>query len=421
MSATPITGSSNITSLDSKIVASLCDGNFHIDVTPSVFLAGGTSTSGGVQGASVKITNPVGVVIKQYPTSGFDIYPPMTDVVDFPIPLIAGNFQYGTYIIDVRLTDEDGTQYTVSKTVNICPPDPNNKTKKEGCLGASIQGNCLTGEVIVLLNNPPTYKNTAATTQENTLTLQYPTESELPPINTTINNVSVTLFNGEYILSGSVCALYSYGDEVYFNVKYKVSCKKTIRCLLDECCVEGKLTELSLKLDSDCTQAEKDATSSIALGALFLFNLAKMQANCGVDPSDTVGKLEALLGCTCTCNCNDATSVADSTNPVSLNTDFIYRGVALQEATNNPTTEISDQNTITIDWVRTAQGIYEGTPDAGFGTPDNGRVLVLHSGSVVGFIEVFYNDGKFYAKTAGVDGFAADDILNYTSIQVSLL
>ena len=81
--ATIITGSPNITSLDSKIVADLCTGFFYVDVTPSVFLPGGTGTSGGVQGANVKITNPLGIVIKQYSTSGFDINPPMTSRVSF--------------------------------------------------------------------------------------------------------------------------------------------------------------------------------------------------------------------------------------------------------------------------------------------------------------------------------------------------
>ena len=126
---TIITGSPNITLLSSKIIADLCAGYFYIDLTPSVFLPGGAGTSGGVQGANVRVTNPLGVVIKQYSTSGFDIYPPMTSVVSVSIPTTAGNYLYGTYTIDVKLTDEDGTEYTVTKSVNICPPDSNNKNQ----------------------------------------------------------------------------------------------------------------------------------------------------------------------------------------------------------------------------------------------------------------------------------------------------
>jgi len=48
--STPCTGSPDITTLDSKIVANLCDGNFYIDTSPSVYIATGYND---VQGAAV--------------------------------------------------------------------------------------------------------------------------------------------------------------------------------------------------------------------------------------------------------------------------------------------------------------------------------------------------------------------------------
>lgn len=335
-----ITDSPNITLLQSTIVANLCSGYFEVSVAGSVFLPGGNGTSGGVQGASVQITNPVGVIFKQYTTSGFDIYPPMTEVCSVAIPLIAANYQYGTYTVAVRLTDEDGTTYTVSKSVNICPPDPNNKTKKEGCLNATIKGNCQDGKVVILLAQPPNYKSTAFTSQVNTLTLEYPTGSGLPDLATTYGSFSVALYEGQYKLTGNACVLYSYGDYVYFKVKYKVACQKIIRCIIDECCVQAKLEELRLKTKSDCTQAEKDTTFSIMLEALGLLKLAQLTADCGEDPSDIVGDMEKLLGCVCTCNCNDGTPIINN-EPA---TDYVFEGCNIEQDTVGLTKVVTINN-----------------------------------------------------------------------------
>jgi len=424
MPAVPTTGSVNIQSLDSLIIANLCSGYFLVDVSPSVFYAGGTSTSGGVQGASVRITNPVGVIFKNYPTSGFDINPPMTEVVSVAIPLIASNYQYGTYIIDVRLTDDDGTTWTVSKSVNICPPDPNNKTRITGCMEATINGNCDTGKVIISLKGTPNYKGVAALSQVNALEVDYPAGST--PFTTTYGSFSMVLFEGSWVVTGTVCALYLYGDSVYFKVKYKVKCEKVIRCAIDECCVQAKLEELRLKVKSDCTQAEKDTTFSILVEGVALLKLAKLTAKCGFDPSDTIADLEKLLGCVCTCNCNDDVPVINNepvtdyviegcnveetivgltkiytinnyayrtelgagsdegltvSEPVldadnceyvqeivytaptipSAIVDFVYRGIVSQSETGIPTASVDSANSVVITWTRDGVGLYTGT------------------------------------------------------------
>ena len=328
--STPITGSPNITSLDSKIVSNYCNGNFEIDVSPSVFLPGGTGLSGGVQGANVRITNPLGVVIKQYFTSGFDINPPMSEVFSFAIPTTAGNFQYGTYTIDVKLTDDDGTEYVVTKTINLCPPDPNNKNKKYGCLNAKIRGNCKDGKVVILLDQPPNFKGKAFTSQVIDMELQYPTSSGLANLeDIAYASFSVALYEGEYILTGTTCVLYDYGDNVFFKVNYKINCRKDIRCIIDLCCVQAKWDELAARLDSDCTDAEAEATRNIIIESQFYVTAAQGAANCGTDPSDWISKLELLLGCVCTCNCNEGTPIIDNT-PAK---DFLIEGCNVEKET----------------------------------------------------------------------------------------
>ena len=149
-----ITDSTNIASLDSKILSDLCSGVFEVDVTPSIFIGAGADN---VMGANVRITNPYGVVIKQYPTSGYDIYPPMTDVVEVDIPTQASNYQYGQYKVDVELIDANGTVYTISKNINICAPDANNKTRNYGSLSAQLNGICKDGKVYVIADSAPVY------------------------------------------------------------------------------------------------------------------------------------------------------------------------------------------------------------------------------------------------------------------------
>ena len=321
---TTTTGSFDISVLDDKIVADLCAGKFYIDLSPSAFIANGADY---VEGASIKITNPVGTVIRNYISSGYDIYPPMTSVFEYAIPLVAGNYLYGTYIIDVKLTDQSGNEYVVSKSVNICIPDKLNKTKKEGCLNASITGNCDDGKVLIVLDQVPTYKGKTSSSQVNTLTVEYPTGSEVDPLDTTFSSFSVQLYEGVYKVTGSVCALYFYGDSVYFEVKYKVKCEKNIRCEIDRACIFAAFQALNAQVDTDCSDEEKNKTASKILDALRLLESIDMAVAAGQDPSDYINSLEELLQCKCTCNCNDGTPVINN-NPV---TDYRVEGCSVEE------------------------------------------------------------------------------------------
>lgn len=422
MAALPITTSPNITELQSKIVADLCGGNFLVDVTPSTWISTGNLN---VQGASVRITNPVGVIIKEYPTSGFDIYPPMSSVDTTAIPLIAGNYQYGTYTVAVRLTDANGDSWIISKTVNICPPDPDNATRKYGCLSATLTANCTTGSLVVLLNNPPNYKGKTFSSQVNDLTLEYPTVSGLEPFETTMGSFSVQLYEGQYKLTGTACVLYSYGDSVYFYVNYKVKCEKIVYCIIDECCVQAKLAELQLRINSDCTQAQKDETASLALNALWLFQLAKLTASCGNDPSDYIADLEKLLGCQCTCNCNERTPVIGNNAAYT----FLYRGILTQSGTSAPTAEVSGLNSVIITWTYEGVGSYLGTLSGSFTplTEDNTFILLNQGYNALSSNNLFVVKAGYVSEntiriiTADVNNVAANSLMFNVPLELSIL
>ena len=285
MPALTITTSPNIASLDSQILASLCAGKFYVDVYDSVFIGGGALN---VLGASIKIVSPTGVTIKNYPTSGYDIYAPFASIIEVNIPTQASNYQYGTYLVYARMTDADGTEYTTeAKPVKICAPDSKHPTRNYGSLSATLKGVCKDGKLFVTADTPPNYRSTEVASQVNVLKLEYPTSSLLSPIeDIAISSFSVQLYEGVYKLTGTICATYSLGDNVSVEVLYKVKREKNIKCALDECCVSAGLAELKKRGDDSCTEAEQKEFALISAKVILLLKVIQLTAECGEDSSD---------------------------------------------------------------------------------------------------------------------------------------
>lgn len=340
MPGTPATGSLEIAIVDSKIVADLCAGLFYVDASPSVYIGAGEEE---VLGANVEIVNPFGVIVKPY-GSNYEIEPNLSGgmdaVVSFAIPTIASNFQYGNYTVNLQMYDSTGASWIVSKTVKICVPDKDKKTRNYGSISAKLDADCVNGKLYVIVDGVPTYNGRVVESQVITGDLEYPTSSELDPIDITTGSFSVILFEGVYKVEGEICATYNYGDNVYAKVKYKFKKEKNIRCLIDRCCVLAALAELQLRTETDCTDAEKQLTASTILEALSLLRMAELSAECGEDPSDYVEKLEKLLGCKCTCNCAEGTPII-GTNPAS---DVLIEGCNVESSANGLTTTYTINN-----------------------------------------------------------------------------
>lgn len=305
MSGTVITGSPNITILDSKVVGDVCSGKFYIDLSPSVWITNPSLSpayngAANVQGAAIEIINPYGVTIKAY-GSTFNIAPPMTSIYQYAIPVQAGTVQYGTYTINVRLTDEDGTLYYVSKIINVCTY---NKDQNPCDDRLRLVASCRNGTLGVYVSEPPLFKGFYATSKTQLWTVKYPTSSGHANTASTFGYFSVQLFEGVYNVSGTVCALYNLTDNVYIKLPYTVSVDKTVKCNLDYTCIWPRIKQLNDKVASDCSQAEKNETASIVLDALRLITSAELANNAGEDASPYINDLETLLGCQCTCSCN---------------------------------------------------------------------------------------------------------------------
>lgn len=326
-------GSPDIAILDSRIIASLCEGTICVDTTPTVYIGSGEEN---VLGANVEILNPFGIIVKPY-GANYEIAPGLSGGMDaavcFDIPTIGNNYQYGKYTVNVKMFDSEGNSWVVTKTVTLCEPDKNNKTRNYGSLSAMMKVNCVDGKLFVIVDSVPNYNGQLVESKVLTGTLKYPTVSGVTPLTITSGTFAVTLYEGVYMLEGEICATYNFGDNVFVDVKYKIKKEHNARCLLDECCVYAKLSEIQMRTETDCTAAEKEETASLIVSALSLFELAKLAGNCGEDPSDWIDELEKLLGCKCTCNCNEGAPIVNNT-PSS---DVIVEGCNVGVVTNGLT------------------------------------------------------------------------------------
>lgn len=296
--STIITTSSNLTLLESRIFANVCIGQFTIDLSPSVFLGSGASS---VLGARVQITNPYGVVIKAYGSGAYDIVPPMTAAYEIDIPTQASKIQYGVYTIAVKLVDAGGTEYVVTKTVNVCTYTSDSHPCDERL---RVVADCKNGKLSVALAEPPVFKGKFADSMTHSIDVTYPTASGLADFTTTYQNFNLALFQGVYLFEVEVCATYDMGDNVYLQLPYTVSLEKNVKCLLDYTCIYPAIKRLHDKIDSNCSQKDKDNYASIALSAVFALQTAEMANLAGEDASTYISDLEELLGCQCTCDCS---------------------------------------------------------------------------------------------------------------------
>lgn len=306
MPGTIITTSPNITLLDSRIIGNVCTGKIQISLAPSVWITNDTASpvfngALNVQGARIRVTNPYGVVIKAYP-SGFDISTPMTGIYEFPIPTQAGAYQYGTYTVEVELTDSDspGTKFVVSKTINICTYNEDQNPCDDRL---RLVQNCKLGTLTIFLTEPPLFKGVFSESRTQTVVVNYPTASGHAATTSTFGNFSVTLFEGVYKVVVNVCATYNLSDNIYLSLPYSVTKEKNVKCLLDYTCIWPRIKQLWDKINDDCSEADKQKNASIALSASLLLHTIQLANDAGEDASDYIAQLETLLGCKCTCDC----------------------------------------------------------------------------------------------------------------------
>lgn len=325
-----ISDSQNIAVLDSSVTGDLCAGKFYINITPSVWITSIAS----VLGVKYEIINPYGVSIRPYPQSTYDTLP-----FEFDVPTQAGSFQYGKYTINVKLVDSGGKEYVDSKSLTICAPSRLDKTKKYGSVDARLTGVCKDGKVYVLVDNVPVYNGSIAESTDQSFTFDYPSGS-LASFTTTYGSFTAKLFEGVYKIKGDICATYSFGDNTFVKVKYKVEYSKPILCALDECCVFEGLQVLNDRLNSDCSEAEKKDTKQRIETVTLLLSTIDFGVRCGDDISEYILHLQDILTVSCGCDFNNGTPIGGG-NPAA---DVLIQGCNVESEVVGLTTVYTINN-----------------------------------------------------------------------------
>lgn len=379
-----ITNSPDVAFLDDIIYFNTCTGVLSADLYPTQWIDAGKTL---VKGAKMQVLNPQGVIVKDYPTN-YEIAPGLSGGMDSPIffaiPTISNGYQLGKYTVNVQLTDQDNNQDVVSKEVVLCAPDQAHPTLKFGNLSARMLGNCQDGKLAIIVDTPPNYKGATVYQQTNSFTLDYPTASQIDPLNFTQTNVSVQLYEGVYLLSGTICAVYNLTDNVFVSVLYKIKKEHDQKCIIDLCCVYAQLEYLNAKLKTDCSTKEKEETTNTVLDALRLLRTAELAAHCGEDPSEYISDLEKLLGCKCTCNCNEGTPIINN----APTADAVITGCNVQKQTVGLTTYYTINN-------------YEYKVDI----TDNGGALTMSAPTLLDCTyttQLSFNIGKVYDQILSI-------------------
>jgi hypothetical protein len=295
MSRLVINNSPNIAVLESKIVSDLCLGKFFVDLTPTLYKS--LTANQDVLGAKVKITNPYGFPVKDYGI-GYDILPPMDSIFSFDIPTQSNNFQWGTFIVSIEITDANGDKYEITENTTICQPNPKDKRVRYGNLYGKIKGLCKVGKVLIQVDEPPTYQGVAAESKTQEYTLNYPAGTIAIPLVSIQPSFETVLYEGIYKLQGDVCATYNYGNHNFVKVPYKVLVDKNIMCLVDECAVASFMLNLTKELRTDSCK-DKENLSNVLLSVVTELETIRIATECGEDVSDNIKKLYEIIGIEC--------------------------------------------------------------------------------------------------------------------------
>lgn len=306
-----ISGSTNVSVLDSLVRADLCGGNFYVDASPSIFIGAGASN---VLGVKIRIINPAGVIIKDFGSS-YDAAPGLSGGVVAPVsvqfPTKGGAYQYGVYTFSLQMTDANGVVLPlVTKTQNICAfPD-----EAASCSDAvQMVANCNAGRLDILMAEPFAYQGQLAQSRTQAWTVYYPTASGLSSLYSPVGNFSVQLFEGVYKVIGSLCAMYAMGDNIFVSIGYSGNWSKDVKCVLDYTCIFPQLERLMKFYKSACSDKEKLDSADTLLNVLGLLKTVEITLNAGEDASDYIEQLETALGCSCTGSCAGASPIINNT------------------------------------------------------------------------------------------------------------
>jgi hypothetical protein len=260
-----------------------------------------SGNAGNVQGIYLQVFDASGLEVKTLDFTTPDIDPSAPAI--YTLQLANGFAQYGVFIINAYIVDQDSTQYKIGLRKNICTP----AVFVNGSVPGSFitQVNCDAPKVILSETTNFSYQGLAPYNISKSGNLYYP-QGTLSPLAFTFTPFEITgdtaVYTGPYRINNTTSATYDLGDNVFVLIKYYTLLDFEVRCnsYLDGllCCVE----EVQNTYLSDPNSARgRDAKNKFDQITIPLIT-ALVQEKAGKDSSAQIKIISDILQCDCACS-----------------------------------------------------------------------------------------------------------------------
>jgi len=320
----------------------------------STYIGGGAAAT---KGLNFTLTSPSGIIYHENTATGAssDITPTASTTTFTPteqMPSFLGAIEYGNWVALITLTDVDNTQYTLSKTLNICKPKQDCtqvKNSSDSCADITFVANCNTNVTVYNDSTIYSYKGQLYSEITYDVSMTYPANAALSPIaNANVAFFQTSpVFNGVYQFVISNTATYEFTDSQSVIIVYKLNKDFTISCTIGMCdilCAYAEYIEEYIDTKNNNASSQKARTMQENLLLLNAYvQEAQLGLECGNDISDLVVKIEAIIGKKCDC-CGGANNNQGIVTTTNLIVEEGCGDISIETTTvgNTVTWEISD-------------------------------------------------------------------------------
>lgn len=272
--------------------------NLVFDITGiTIFNPGGENN---IPGICFQVIDPSGSYLSQIDWSNPAISGSATT---YTVPLSGYPSMFGWYKILGVLREQDGTDYAINLSVNVCKP--------VGFVKGFVPGNmvedvdCTAPKVGVTDQTNYTYLNKAPYTLVKNGMLYYP-QGTLDPVPFSYTPFAVygsgNVYTGDYTVRAKTIALYDQGQFIYVQVSYTVAQQFNVNCNSNLCTLMCCMQDLQSVVSTQCnTPAAVNAQKKLDQ-ATIPFLMAITQEKCGQNSGDLVNEIMNILGCDCNCD-----------------------------------------------------------------------------------------------------------------------
>lgn len=259
-----------------------------------------SGNAGNVQGIYLQVFDASGLEVKVLDLTTRDINP--SAPAPYVLQLANGFAQYGLFIINAIIIDQDSTQYKISLRKNICSP--------VGFINGSVPGsfivqiNCDAPKVVLSETTNFAYQGLAPYNISKSGHLYYP-QGTLSALAFTFTPFEITgdtaVYTGPYRINNTTSATYDLGDSVFVLIKYYTLLDFEVRCnsYLDGllCCVEDVQNTYLSDPNSARGRDAKNKFDQITIPLI----TALVQEKAGKDSSTQIKIISDILQCDCVC------------------------------------------------------------------------------------------------------------------------